>query len=102
MIKKLLTVEATLPKDGARAALAGRIDRPGLGASVVRVNSDATLTDITATYPTVSTLCNQPDPAASLRAAAGENIGGLAEMLAAGRLLAPIDLQTVKAAGVTF
>src|ERR1700727_2552149 len=95
-----------LPKDAPRAALVGRVDRPGLGPSVVRVNADATLTDITAAYPTVSRLCNQPDPAASLRADQGESIGELAAILqatldgAGTRLLAPIDLQTVKAAGV--
>src|SRR5580698_1276547 len=91
-----------LPKDAPRAALVGRVNRPGLGPSVVRVNPDATLTDITAAYPTVSLLCNQPEPALALRAAPGENIGDLADVLQAKRLLAPIDLQTVKAAGVTF
>jgi len=102
MLEKLLTVASTLPKDAAVAALVGRVNRPGLGPSVVRVNPDATLTDITAAYPTVSLLCNQPAPAAALRAAAGEEIGSLEGILEARQLLAPIDLQTVKAAGVTF
>jgi fumarylacetoacetate (FAA) hydrolase family protein len=87
-----------LPKDSSAAALVGRIMRPGLGASAVRVNPDATLTDITAAFPTVSKLCDAPNPAAALRAATGENIGELT----ASQLLAPIDLQVVKAAGVTF
>jgi fumarylacetoacetate (FAA) hydrolase family protein len=102
MLEKLLTVAATLPKDAPRAALVGRVNRPGLGPSVVRVNPDATLTDITAAFPTVSRLCNEPNPATSLRAAQGQAIGTLAEALQAKHLLAPIDLQTVKAAGVTF
>lgn len=102
MLEKFLTVSKTLPKDASVAALVGRMERPGLGASVVRLNPDATLTDITAAYPTVSQLCNQPDPAAALRAANGEEIGDLADVLRARRLLAPVDLQTVKAAGVTF
>ena len=102
MMEKLLTVAATLPKDASRAALVGRVNRPGLGPSVVRVNADATLTDITAAFPTVSRLCNEPNPAVSLRSAQGEAIGNLGEALQAKRLLAPIDLQTVKAAGVTF
>ncbi len=102
MIEQLLTVAATLPKDASKAALVGRVDRPGLGPSVVRVNADATVTDITAAFPTVSALCNEANPAAALRAAQGEEIGGLAELLEQRRLLAPIDLQTVKAAGVTF
>lgn len=91
-----------LPQDAPRAALVGRVNRPGLGPSVVRVNPDATLTDITAAFPAVSVLCNEPNPAASLRAAQGELIGTLTEVLQAKLLLAPIDLQTVKAAGVTF
>jgi fumarylacetoacetate (FAA) hydrolase family protein len=91
-----------LPKDAPRAALVGRVNRPGLGPCVVRVNPDATLTDITAAFPTVSRLCNEPNPATSLRAAQGEAIGTLADALQAKQLLAPIDLQTVKAAGVTF
>jgi fumarylacetoacetate (FAA) hydrolase family protein len=102
MLEKLLTVKKTLPNDAPNAALVGRIDRPGLGPSVVRVNPDATLTDITTAFPTVSELCNQPDPSQALRAAKGEAIGTLADTLKARRLLAPIDLQTVKAAGVTF
>jgi len=102
MLEKLLTVSATLPKDASVAALVGRVDRPGLGPSVVRVNPDATLTDITAAFPTVSRVCNQPDPAAALRSAKGEDIGGLDSVLQSKQLLAPIDLQTVKAAGVTF
>src|SRR3569833_2900548 len=102
MLEKHLTVQATLPKDAARATLVGRVHRPGLGPSVVRVNSDATLTDITASFPTVSELCNQADPAAALRAAKGEAIGDLASALQSKSLLAPIGHQTVKAAGVTF
>lgn len=102
MMEKLLTVAATLPKDASRAALVGRVNRPGLGPSVVRVNTDTTLTDITAAFPTVSRLCNEPNPAVSLRSAQGEAIGNLGEALQAKQLLAPIDLQTVKAAGVTF
>lgn len=102
MLEKLLTVAATLPKDALSVALVGRVNRAGLGPSVVRVNPDATLTDITASFPTVSKLCNESNPAASLRAAQGEQIGNLAEALDAKQLLAPIDLQTVKAAGVTF
>lgn len=102
MIDRQLTLAKTLPKDAPAAALVGRIDRPGLGPSVVRVNPDATLTDLTHTYATVSRLCNEPNPATALRAATGEEIGPLEAVLRERRLLAPIDLQTVKAAGVTF
>jgi len=57
-------------------------------------------------------LCEAGDPAAALRAVAGERVGALADILANtppdGRdqakpwLLAPLDLQAIKAAGVTF
>jgi fumarylacetoacetate (FAA) hydrolase family protein len=68
--------------------------------------------DVTKTFPTMRDLCETRDPAASLKAAAGERIGTLADILtntpperrdgAKPWLLAPIDLQAIKAAGVTF
>lgn len=101
----------TLPADGTGGALVGRVWRPGLGPSVVAVREDG-LHDITAAFPTVRDLCETPDPAARLRAARGERIAGLDEVLANTPvdtrdprrpwLLAPVDLQAVKAAGVTF
>jgi fumarylacetoacetate (FAA) hydrolase family protein len=101
-----------LPDDAGQAALAGRVWRPELsGPSVVAVQ-DGELFDISAQYPTMRDLCEEPDPAAALREAAGLHLGSLADVLAntprAGRdaalpwLLAPADLQAVKAAGVTF
>ena len=45
-------------------------------------------------------LCNAPDPVALARHAAGERVGSLKDHV--GDLLAPIDLQAIKAAGVTF
>jgi fumarylacetoacetate (FAA) hydrolase family protein len=57
-------------------------------------------------------LCETPSPAQALRAAEGPRVGALSDILAhtprerreSGnpRLLAPIDLQAIKAAGVTF
>ncbi|MEV0777170.1 fumarylacetoacetate hydrolase family protein [Streptomyces sp. NPDC050433] len=101
----------TLPADGTEGALVGRIWRPGLGPSVVTVR-DTGVHDLTATFPTVRDLCETPDPAGQLRAADGERITGLDELLANTPpdtrnpalpwLLAPVDLQAVKAAGVTF
>ena len=89
-----------LPKDFTAAALVGRMLRPGMGPSVIRINQDTTATDITTAFPTVSKLCDEPDPARSLRAAEGENLGEIALLVR--HLMAPIDLQVVKAAGVTF
>ena len=100
-----------LPVDGAAGALAGRAFRPGLGPSVVAVRPDGVY-DLTAVHPTMRDLAESPDPAAALRAATGERLATLAELLANTPpdtrdpakpwLLAPVDLQAVKAAGVTF
>ena len=107
-----LAPERTLPKDGTRGALAGRAWLPDVeGPAVVAVREDG-LYDISRAAPTVRDLCEADNPAAFVRGAEGTRIGTLAEILAntpeQGRnarkpwLLAPIDLQAVKAAGVTF
>lgn len=107
-----LTPAHTLPADAGRAALAGRVWRPGLGGpSVVTLRGEEVI-DVTATFPTMRDLCETAEPAAALRAASGDSVGRLADILAntpvdgrdAGKawLLAPVDLQAVKAAGVTF
>ncbi|MCC6718920.1 MAG: fumarylacetoacetate hydrolase family protein [Acetobacteraceae bacterium] len=105
-------VLAALPDDHATATLAGRVWRPDVdGPSVVAIRNGAAI-DVTAVFATMRDLCEQPDPAAALRAAPGTSLGAVADILANtpadGRdparpwLLAPIDLQAVKAAGVTF
>src|ERR1700759_2067565 len=102
----------TLPADGYAGALAGRVWRPDVeGPSVVAIRADG-IFDITKSFATMRDLCETADPAASLKAARGERIGTLAEILAntppdprdAAKpwLLAPVDLQALKAAGVTF
>jgi fumarylacetoacetate (FAA) hydrolase family protein len=68
--------------------------------------------DISAAYPTCRDLCEEPDPSEVLKRCPGQRIGRLADILAnsqEGRrdpstpfFLAPIDLQVIKAAGVTF
>ncbi|MGQ3071488.1 MAG: fumarylacetoacetate hydrolase family protein [Ferrovibrionaceae bacterium] len=108
----LLDSATTLPADGTSGALAGRIWRPDAGGpSVVALRADG-VHDITAAFPTMRDLCESPDPAAALRGAAGELLGPLDPILANTPvdrrdlarpwLLAPIDLQAIKAAGVTF
>ncbi|QLP96292.1 MAG: fumarylacetoacetate hydrolase family protein [Rhodoblastus sp.] len=106
-----LSAARALPIDGCAGALAGRVHRPGLGASVVAVRAQGVV-DVTATFPTMRDLCERPDPAGALRAATGEALGPLDPILAnadpARRdssrpwLLAPTDLHALKAAGVTF
>lgn len=107
-----LAVTATLPADADAAALAGRVWRPDLGGPAVVTLRDGQVIDVTRSFPTSRDLCEAADPAAALRAADGEAIGSLADILANtpvdGRdpkhpwLLSPLDLQAVKAAGVTF
>ena len=107
-----VTQALTLPTDKTAGALAGRVWRPDVqGPSLVAVR-DGGVFDISATAPTMRDLCEMSDPASIAMTAPGERIGDLADILAntpeAVRdvskpwLLAPIDLQAVKAAGVTF
>jgi fumarylacetoacetate (FAA) hydrolase family protein len=68
--------------------------------------------DVSAAFPTMRDLCEADDPADALRAAPGEPLGPVAAVLANTPpeardpakpwLLAPVDLQAIKAAGVTF
>ena len=102
-----------LPADGTAAALVGRAWLPEVeGPAVVCVHGDG-LHDLSSVAPTCSQLLEQADPAATVRAAASlPRIATLADVLAnstADRrrrdtpwLLAPCDLQAIKAAGVTF
>ncbi|MFN3390025.1 MAG: fumarylacetoacetate hydrolase, partial [Allosphingosinicella sp.] len=106
-----LTPETTLPADGTAGTLVGRVERPGLGPSVVAIR-DGGVFDVTASFPTTADLFDRPDPAAALAGATGEHVGELADLLANTPpdrrdparpfFLSPIDLQAVKAAGVTF
>ena len=107
-----LAMTTTLPADADAAALAGRVWRPDLGGPAVVTLRGGQVVDVTRSFPTSRDLCESADPAAALRAAEGEAIGSLADILANtpvdGRdpqrpwLLSPLDLQAVKAAGVTF
>jgi fumarylacetoacetate (FAA) hydrolase family protein len=107
-----LSVANTLPSDAGKALLAGRVWRPDVtGPSVVIIRDDNVI-DISAVFPTLRDACEATDPAAALRKAQGETIGRVADILANTPpdsrdpkkpwLLAPLDLQAVKAAGVTF
>jgi fumarylacetoacetate (FAA) hydrolase family protein len=106
------TSASALPDDATAGALVGRVWRPDVsGPSVVAVRPEGVV-DITRTFATVRDLCESPDPGAALRAADGELIGSLDAILSNTPpdsrdsskpwLVAPIDLQAIKAAGVTF
>ncbi|MFL6808814.1 MAG: fumarylacetoacetate hydrolase family protein [Bradyrhizobium canariense] len=107
-----LTVKDLLPEDGTRGTLVGRVWLPQAnGPAVVAVRGDGVF-DVTAKFPTISTLCEEDDPAKALASTKGERIGDLEAIVANTPpdqrdpkkpwLLAPVDLQTLKAAGVTF
>jgi fumarylacetoacetate (FAA) hydrolase family protein len=106
-----LSPTAILPAD-PDALLFGRVWLPEVeGPAIVRVDGER-LSDVSAAFPTARDLCEAADPAAALRSAPGVDLGPLAHVLAntdpATRdtarpwLLSPVDLQAVKAAGVTF
>lgn len=86
-----------LPDDGTAGTLIGRVRRKA-GPSVVSVRAEGVF-DITAAAATVADLCNADDPVSVARGK-GQLIGCLEDVVA--DLLAPIDLQAIKAAGVTF
>jgi len=103
-----------LPHDLEHATLVGRVWRTtekSKGPSVVVVRNGVVF-DITEAVPTVADLFEHPDALAVARQAQGENLGRVETLversLAADRagnaptLLAPNDLQAIKACGVTF
>jgi fumarylacetoacetate (FAA) hydrolase family protein len=105
-------IRTPLPDNVEGAVLAGRVWlADGDGPSVVAMRGGE-LFDVSAAFPTMRDLCEAPDPARALSDAKGERIGGLDEILANTPpetrdrtrpwLLAPVDLQAIKAAGVTF
>jgi fumarylacetoacetate (FAA) hydrolase family protein len=112
-VHEWLTVPRSLPEDASRAELIGRIWSPhGDGPVLVRVQGDS-LYDLSPVAPTCSQLLNLDDPVAAIRACGAlPRLASLSDVLrnsapdardaSAPWLLAPCDLQTVKASGVTF
>ncbi len=106
---------AQLPQDAHQALLIGRLWVPGLGPFVVAVTPEDVL-DLSALASTSSALLELPDAAAQVRTclASGRapRLASTAQALANSDetqrqsdqpwLMAPCDLQAVKAAGVTF
>jgi fumarylacetoacetate (FAA) hydrolase family protein len=86
---------AMLPVDHAAAILAGRLLLDD-GPTPVIVRGGM-VEDVSRVAPTVADLMELPEPAA----VAGEPLFGIEEV-SGDMLLAPVDLQAVKAAGVTF
>ncbi len=113
-----LNLEAVLPADSTRATLITRAWVQGRGAVLVRVTPEAVI-DISAVAATSSQLLEFKDAAArvnaetsALKAADNRILGSSAAILANSAqearsttlpwLMAPCDLQAIKAAGVTF
>ena len=87
----------------------GRVWNAAAGGPAVVVISNGAVHDITAKeIPTISALIEMDDPVAFVKSQKGAALGDLALLLegqgidAPVHLLAPIDLQAVKACGVTF
>jgi fumarylacetoacetate (FAA) hydrolase family protein len=92
------------------ALLLGRVWRTGIGPSLVTLRAGRVLDITTRAAPTMRDLLEQADITAFVAAIDGIDIGSLAEFAdnsveataEVTRLLAPCDLQAVKACGVTF
>jgi fumarylacetoacetate (FAA) hydrolase family protein len=109
----LLAVETSLPADREQAALVGRMWLPDASGPVLVVAIGDHLHDLSSIAPTATALMELPDPARAVRAATGlPKLAALSDVLAncaadrqdTGKpyLLAPCDLQAIKASGVTF
>jgi fumarylacetoacetate (FAA) hydrolase family protein len=109
-----MTPSNCLPEDGYAGTLITRVELPGAngGPTVAMIREDGVY-DIMSVATTVTALMELDNPAASVKSATlGPKLGDLADLLvnavANGRdtskpyLLAPCDLQALKAAGVTF
>jgi len=102
-----------VPADAARATLVGRAWLPDVAGPAVVAVKDGAVYDLSRVAPTCSQLLELDDPAAAVRNAGSlPRLGSIADLVAnaaadardEGRpwLLAPCDLQAIKASGVTF
>ncbi|MFE3263581.1 fumarylacetoacetate hydrolase family protein [Streptomyces sp. NPDC059215] len=105
----VLTASSVLPEDADCAALVARVYNPQWEGPCVAAVRGEQVVDLTAVAPTVSDLLERDDAVAVVREADGGQVWSLDALLEAPagrcdvpRLLAPVDLQVIKAAGVTF
>jgi len=108
-------ISACWPEDAAQAVLIGRIWQPGIGPVLVAATPDG-LYDLSPLAPTCSALLEEADAAGRVRAhltsGQASQLGSAQTVIANSDescrdharpwLLAPCDLQAVKASGVTF
>ncbi|MBP1884490.1 fumarylacetoacetate hydrolase family protein [Sinorhizobium mexicanum] len=100
-----LSAAAILPEDAAQAVLVGRVWSKAVDGPCPVLLREGRLLDLTTIAATVSFLFEQDGLVGRLKSATGlADLGSLDDFLSgkAGELLAPIDLQSIKAAGVTF
>ncbi len=101
-----------LPVDAASAVLVGRVWRPEVGGPALVTVRDGELVDLSAHAATLAELLDRRDVVSVARHAPGAALGPVQAVLANAlatspdpalpRLLAPCDLQAIKACGVTF
>lgn len=103
--RHLLHVDKILPEDSSQAVLIGRVWSKALDGPCPVLVRDGRLFDLSRMAATVSFLLEIEGLAGRLRAAGAlDDLGSIEDYIAgeAGELLAPVDLQAIKAAGVTF
>jgi len=93
-----------LPDDADRAVLVGRVWSQAAEGPCPVILRNGDVFDLSGISATVSGLLETPDLLTRVAAEDLPRLGHLDEFLdgSAGRLLAPVDLQAIKAAGVTF
>jgi fumarylacetoacetate (FAA) hydrolase family protein len=100
-----------LPEDAEEALLVGRVWSRQAGGPIPVVVRQGVVYDLSELAPTVSQLCEMTELPARLRSFGGQVLGQVTEILdpvcweqkSRGlKLLSPIDLQCIKACGVTF
>ena len=106
------TAAEALPDDAEHSVLIGRIWDPSVHGPSPVIVRDGQVIDVSHRFPTVRDICELPDPAATMAGVDGPQVGEFGEILANTDaatgdrtrpwLLAPVDLQALKAAGVTF
>ena len=113
-MKEWLSPAAALPTDRAHATLVGRVWAPGVDGPMLVWVKDDMLYDLSPVAATSSDLLNLGDPVSAIRTAANalQPVTSLTHALSNaepnGRnarepwLIAPCDLQAIKASGVTF
>ncbi|MBY5893333.1 fumarylacetoacetate hydrolase family protein [Rhizobium ruizarguesonis] len=104
--------QALLDVAASDGLFVGRIWNPEVAGPSIVTSREGMLVDITSREaPTLSALLERQDAAGFVRAASGKAVGSLADIAANSTgapdqtrpyLIAPVDLQAVKACGVTF